>query len=48
MLYEIEALDMPDVANALGCPLKTAYSRLYAARKLVTEHIQRRIRGRAR
>ena len=35
VLYEIEELDMADVAAALGCPLQTAYSRLHAARKAV-------------
>src|SRR5262249_42577056 len=34
VLYVIEELTMQEVADALGCPLKTAYSRLYAARKL--------------
>jgi RNA polymerase sigma-70 factor (ECF subfamily) len=43
VLYEIEELDMLAVAEAVGCPLQTAYSRLYAARKLVTASIQRRI-----
>jgi RNA polymerase sigma-70 factor (ECF subfamily) len=35
VLYEIEDLDMVDVARAVGCPLQTAYSRLHAARKVV-------------
>ena len=35
VLYEIEELTMAEVAEALGCPLQTAYSRLHAARKLV-------------
>lgn len=35
VLYEIEGLLMPEVAEAVGCPLQTAYSRLHAARKLV-------------
>jgi RNA polymerase sigma-70 factor (ECF subfamily) len=35
VLYEIEELSMAEVAEALGCPLQTAYSRLHAARKLV-------------
>jgi RNA polymerase sigma-70 factor (ECF subfamily) len=35
VLYEIEELTMAEVADALGCPLQTAYSRLHAARKLV-------------
>ena len=36
VLYEIEGLLMPEVAEAVGCPLQTAYSRLHAARKVVT------------
>ena len=35
VLYELEELTMSEVAAALGCPLQTAYSRLYAARKAV-------------
>jgi RNA polymerase sigma-70 factor (ECF subfamily) len=35
VLYEIEELGMADVAEALGCPLQTAYSRLHAARRIV-------------
>jgi RNA polymerase sigma-70 factor (ECF subfamily) len=35
VLYEIEELEMAEVASALGCPLQTAYSRLHAARKCV-------------
>lgn len=35
VLYEIEELTMNEVAEALGCPLQTAYSRLHAARKIV-------------
>ncbi len=35
VLYEIEQLGMAEVAEAVGCPLQTAYSRLHAARKLV-------------
>lgn len=41
VLYEIEELPMQEVADALGCPLHTAYSRLYAARKLVEDGIRR-------
>jgi RNA polymerase sigma-70 factor (ECF subfamily) len=33
VLFEIEEMPMTDVAEALGCPLPTAYARLYAARK---------------
>ncbi|MFO0725200.1 MAG: sigma-70 family RNA polymerase sigma factor [Myxococcota bacterium] len=37
VLFEIEGLAMKEVADAVGCPLQTAYARLYAARKLVLE-----------
>ena len=45
VLYEIEELPMAEVAVALNTPLQTAYSRLHAARKLVTESIARRTAG---
>jgi RNA polymerase sigma-70 factor (ECF subfamily) len=32
VLYEIEGVPMAEVAEAVGCPLQTAYARLYAAR----------------
>jgi len=35
VLYEIEQVPMADVATAAGCPVQTAYARLYAARKHV-------------
>lgn len=41
ILYVLEELSMPEVALVLGCPLQTAYSRLYAARKLVEDAIRR-------
>lgn len=37
VLYEIEQLTIAQVAEAVGCPLQTAYSRLLAARKIVEE-----------
>jgi len=37
VLYELEELSMMDVAKAVDCPIQTAYSRLHAARRLVTE-----------
>ena len=44
VLYEIEELAMAEVAQAVGCPLQTAYSRLHAARKIVAtvlgEHLE--------
>jgi RNA polymerase sigma-70 factor (ECF subfamily) len=33
VLYEIEGRTMTEVADAVGCPLQTAYSRLHAARR---------------
>ncbi len=42
VLYEIESLPMNEVAEAVGCPLQTAYSRLHAARALVTAAAARR------
>jgi RNA polymerase sigma-70 factor (ECF subfamily) len=39
VLYEIEELSMPAVAEALECPVQTAYSRLHAARRRVREHM---------
>ena len=38
ILYEIAEQSMHDVARAAGCPLKTAYKRLYAARREVAAH----------
>ena len=35
VLYEIEQLPMSEIAELVGCPLKTAYSRLEAAREIV-------------
>jgi RNA polymerase sigma-70 factor (ECF subfamily) len=37
VLYELEELSMSEVAEAVGCPLQTAYSRLHAARKLIED-----------
>ncbi len=39
VLYEIEQLTMAEVAEAVGCPLQTAYSRLHAARRRVKDAI---------
>jgi len=41
VLYEIEQLPMTEVAEALDCPLQTAYSRLHAARKQVQAAAER-------
>lgn len=35
VLYEIEGFSMKEVAEIVGCPLQTAYSRLHAARALM-------------
>jgi len=35
VLYEIEGLGMSEVAEIVGCPVQTAYSRLHAARAIV-------------
>lgn len=43
VLFELEDLDMDEVASLLGCPLKTAYSRLYAARRIVTQQLESRL-----
>jgi RNA polymerase sigma-70 factor (ECF subfamily) len=44
VLFEVEELPMSEVAVAVGCPLQTAYSRLYAAREVVSQHFERRVR----
>ena len=41
VLYEIEELPMAEVAQALGCPVQTAYSRLHAARRTVSAAVER-------
>lgn len=41
VLFELEELPMSEVAEAVGCPLQTAYARLYAARKLVEADLRR-------
>jgi RNA polymerase sigma-70 factor, ECF subfamily len=37
VLYEIEGFTMKEVAEVVGCPLQTAYSRLYSAREQLLE-----------
>lgn len=37
VLFEVAELSMHEVAATVGCPLKTAYKRLYAARRLIAE-----------
>ena len=41
VLYELEELSMREVAEACGCPLQTAYSRLHAARDLLRDAWER-------
>jgi RNA polymerase sigma-70 factor (ECF subfamily) len=41
VLYELEEMPMTEVAQAVGCPLQTAYSRLHAARKAMRTLVQR-------
>lgn len=36
VLFEVEGLEMTEIAGAMGCSKFTAYARLYAARKSVT------------
>lgn len=40
VLYEIEELAMKEVAEALDCPIQTAYSRLHAARASLKAKLQ--------
>jgi RNA polymerase sigma-70 factor (ECF subfamily) len=40
VLFEVEGLDMLEIARAMGCSKFTAYSRLYAARKHVTKALK--------
>ena len=41
VLYELEQLSMAEIAEATGCPVQTAYSRLHAARRLVEASLER-------
>jgi RNA polymerase sigma-70 factor (ECF subfamily) len=45
VLYEIEGLEMPEIAEAVACPLQTAYSRLHSARKEVERSMKRAALG---
>lgn len=47
VLYEIEELSMAEVAEAVGCPLFTAYARLYAARREMKQSIERMSQSKA-
>jgi RNA polymerase sigma-70 factor (ECF subfamily) len=44
VLYEIEQLEMPEIVEAIGCALQTAYSRLYAARAKVQKAMRDAVR----
>lgn len=39
VLFELESMAMQEVADMVGCPLHTAYSRLYAARAIVQRRV---------
>jgi RNA polymerase sigma-70 factor (ECF subfamily) len=41
VLYEVEDMSMAEVAQALDCPLQTAYSRLHKARERVLAEVAR-------
>lgn len=41
VLFEVEQLSMAEIASATGCPLQTAYARLYAARRHVEASLKR-------
>jgi RNA polymerase sigma-70 factor (ECF subfamily) len=41
VLYELEELTMAEVAEAVACPLQTAYSRLHAARDAFEAAVKR-------
>jgi RNA polymerase sigma-70 factor (ECF subfamily) len=41
VLYEIEGLTMREIADIVGCPLQTAYSRLHAGRELLRAAYER-------
>ena len=41
LLFEVERMPMIEVAEALGCPLQTAYSRLHKARERVLATLDR-------
>jgi RNA polymerase sigma-70 factor (ECF subfamily) len=43
VLYEIEELSMEEIAQALSAPLRTCYSRLEVARKLVLSRFRRKL-----
>jgi RNA polymerase sigma-70 factor (ECF subfamily) len=45
VMYEIEALPCPEIAELLGLPIGTVYSRLYAARKRIEKLVSLMLAG---
>lgn len=45
VMFAIEERPMTEIVDRLGCPLQTAYSRLYAARAIVEAHVLRATRA---
>lgn len=41
LLYEVEDMSMAEIAQALDCPLQTAYSRLHKARARILAEVER-------
>ena len=41
VLYEVEDMTMTEIADALRCPLQTAYSRLHKARERILVEVER-------
>jgi RNA polymerase sigma-70 factor (ECF subfamily) len=41
VLYEVEDMTMSQIAESVGCPLQTAYSRLYKARARIVAELER-------
>jgi RNA polymerase sigma-70 factor (ECF subfamily) len=41
VLFDVEGIPMEEVAEIVGCPLQTAYSRLYAARRKIESSLAR-------
>ncbi|MFT3924193.1 MAG: sigma-70 family RNA polymerase sigma factor [Myxococcales bacterium] len=41
VLYEVEDMTMPEIAEALSCPVQTAYSRLHKARERILAEVRR-------
>ena len=45
VLYEVEGFSMKEVAEIVGCPLQTAYSRLHAARERLLDATRQEQQG---